>query len=39
VAQEGLEPPRGCPRQILSLLCLPFHHWAMCGCGMLNAAR
>ena len=29
VAQEGLEPPRGCPQQILSLPCLPFHHWAV----------
>ena len=28
VAKAGLEPAWGCPRQILSLLCLPFHHSA-----------
>ncbi len=32
MAQEGLEPPRGCPQQILSLPCLPFHHWAVGKC-------
>src|SRR5258705_4984285 len=26
VGEEGLEPSRPCDRQILSLLCLPFHH-------------
>ena len=26
----GLEPARGCPRQILSLLRLPFRHTGVC---------
>ena len=24
--EEGFEPPHPCEREILSLLCLPFHH-------------
>jgi hypothetical protein len=42
VRKRGFEPPRGCPRQPLKLVRLPFRHfrkWSECACELHNSSQ